>query len=158
MYRRSDRVVRFFTVDISYLVRFGTDPDLFHGGIPDVVHSGFPTADSDVGSFSRGRTGDPNLRRRRRAEEIRLVAQRNRDAAGSIRSRPRIRRFILLLLNAIPDGMRIHEIEAIAADADGPAVRIQTGRSEIDSIRRRPKKEGQSVIRIRPGRKERSDG
>ena len=81
--------------------------------IQDVVHLGFPTADSDVGSFSRGRTGDPNLRRRRLAEEIRLVAQRNRDVAGSIRSRPRIRRFRLLRRNAIPDGMRIHEIWAI---------------------------------------------
>lgn len=116
MYSRPDRVVRFFTVDISYLVRFRTDPNLFHGGIPDVVHLGFPIADSDVGSFSRGRTGDPNLRRRRQAEEIRLVAQRNRDAADSIRSRPRIRRFILLLLNVIPDGMWIHEIWAVAAD------------------------------------------
>ena len=113
MYSRPDRVVRFFTVDISYLVRFGTDPDLFHSMIQDVVHPGFPTADSDVRSFSRGRTGDPNLRRRRLAEEIRLVAQRNRDVAGSIRSRPRIRRFRLLRRNAIPDGMRIHEIWAI---------------------------------------------
>ena len=116
--------------------------------IQDVVHLGFQTTDSDVGSFSRGRTGDPNLRRRRRAEEIRLVAQRNRDVAGSIRSRPRIRRFRLLFLNAIPDGMRIHEIWAIAAD--GPAVRIQTGRSEdrFDSKKiqeRRPRRDSDST-------------
>ena len=58
IYSRPDRVVPFPTVDLSYLVRFGSGQNLSHGGIPDVVHPGFPTADSDVGSFSRGRTGD----------------------------------------------------------------------------------------------------
>ena len=48
IYRRSDRVVPFSVVGLSYLIRFGSVPNLSHSGIPDVVHLGFPTADKKI--------------------------------------------------------------------------------------------------------------
>ena len=48
IYRRPDRVIQFPTVDLSYLVRFGSVQNLSHSGIPDVVHPDFPTADKKI--------------------------------------------------------------------------------------------------------------
>ena len=47
--------------------------------IQDVVHLGFPTADSDVGSFSRGRTGDSDST----GSEGMIGRLRNPDSTGS---------------------------------------------------------------------------